>query len=291
MRISTVVLALLLAAPPASAADLVRLVRLKLSAGDLTTGMAAVEDYKLATGVDAEYLDAIGWLARGAQMQGRDELAQQLVAELRREIKTETPESLTPWGALIEVEGRLIAAQSGRGAAIRYFENALLKANAPSLRSRISKNINLLSLEGQRAPAIGNALESSRGKPVLLYFFAEWCGDCKAQAPSLTRVREEYAPRGVDVIAVTRLYGGSKDKPYTPDEEKAQVAKVWKEVYPGLADVAVVIDNDAMIRYGASATPTFALVDRKGIVRLYTPTRLSEAEMSRWLEELLAEGT
>jgi len=286
-----VVLALLLAAPPASAADLVRLVRLKLSAGDLTTGMAAVEDYKLATGVDAEYLDAIGWLARGAQMQGRDELAQQLVAELRREIKTETPESLTPWGAVIEVEGRLIAAQSGRGAAIRYFENALLKANAPSLRSRISKNINLLSLEGQRAPAIGNALESSRGKPVLLYFFAEWCGDCKAQAPSLTRVREEYAPRGVDVIAVTRLYGGSKDKPYTPDEEKAQVAKVWKEVYPGLADVAVVIDNDAMIRYGASATPTFALVDRKGIVRLYTPTRLSEAEMSRWLEELLAEGT
>jgi hypothetical protein len=60
-------------------------------------------------------------------------------------------------------------------------------------------------------------------------------------------------------------------------------------VYPGLADVPVVIDNDAMIRYGASATPTFALVDRKGIVRLYTATRLSEAEMSRRLEELLAE--
>jgi thiol-disulfide isomerase/thioredoxin len=289
IRISAVILALLLAAPPANAAELVRLVRLKLSAGDIASGLAYAEDYKIATGVDAEYLDAIGWLARGAQMQGRDELAQQLAAELRREIKTESPELLTPWGAAIEVEGRLIAAQSGRGAAIRYFENALSKASAPSLRSRISKNINLLSLEGQRAPAIGNALESSRGKPVLLYFFAEWCGDCKAQAPSLTRVREKYAPRGVDVIAVTRLYGGPKDKPYTPEEEKAQVAKVWKEVYPGLADVPVVIDNDAMIRYGASATPTFALVDRKGIVRLYTATRLSEAEMSRRLEELLAE--
>lgn len=291
MRISAVILALALAAPPVSAADLVRLVRLKLSAGDVASGIAYAEDYKLATGVDGEYLDAIGWLARGAQMQGRNELAQQLVAELRREIKTESPELLTPWGAAIEVEGRLIAARSGRGAAIRYFENALSKANAPSLRSRIAKNINLLSLEGQRAPAIGNALETSKGKPVLLYFFAEWCGDCKAQAPSLTRVREKFAPRGVNVIAVTRLYGGPKDKPYTPEEEKAQVAKVWKEVYPGLSEVPVVIDNDAMIRYGASATPTFVLVDRKGIVRLYTPTRLSEAEMSRWLEELLAEGT
>ena len=52
----------------------------------------------------------------------------------------------------------------------------------------------------------------------------------------------------------------------------------------------VVIDNDGMIRYGASATPSFALVDRRGIVRHYTATRLSEAELSRRIEELLAEA-
>jgi hypothetical protein len=45
-----------------------------------------------------------------------------------------------------------------------------------------------------------------------------------------------------------------------------------------------------MVRYGASATPTFALIDRKGVVRLYTPTRLSEAELSRRIDELLAEA-
>lgn len=290
IRIVAVILALVLAAPATHAAELVRLVRLKLSAGDIASGLAYAEDHKLATGIDYEYLDAIAWLARGAEMQGRTELAQQLVSELKREIKAESQEMLTPWGAAIEVEGRLIASQSGRGAAIRYFENALAEAEAASLRSRISKNINLLSLEGQRAPAIGTALQASKGKPVLAYFFAEWCGDCKAQASSLTRIWQKYAPRGVDVIAVTRLYGGSKDKPYTPDEEKAQVAKVWKEIYPALDKVPVVIDTEAMIRYGASATPTFALIDRKGIVRLYTPTRPSEAELSLRLEELLAEA-
>lgn len=44
-----------------------------------------------------------------------------------------------------------------------------------------------------------------------------------------------------------------------------------------------------MVRYGASATPTFVLIDRKGIVRLYAPTRLTEAELSRRIEELIEE--
>jgi len=50
-----------------------------------------------------------------------------------------------------------------------------------------------------------------------------------------------------------------------------------------------VISTDTMIRYGASATPTFVLINRKGIVRLYAPTRLSEAELSRRIEEVLAD--
>src|SRR5438270_11213027 len=87
---------LALIAANANAGDLVRGVRYKLSAGDLASGMAAVEDYKRATGVDAEYLDAVGWLARGAEMQRRPELAKEFVAELRREIPAEKPDLVAP---------------------------------------------------------------------------------------------------------------------------------------------------------------------------------------------------
>jgi thiol-disulfide isomerase/thioredoxin len=284
-------LLLLALAPALEAAELVRGVRSKISAGDIATGMAQVEDYRNTTGVDGEYLDAVGWLARGAQMLGRDDLARQFIAELRREIPEERADAIVPYGAIVEVEGRILAEHEGRGAAIRYFEREFARAKDTALRSRISKNINLLSLEGQPAPSVDSkTLAAHRGKPVLLFFFAEWCGDCKSQAPSLGRVWQKYRDRGLGLVAVTRLYGGPSKEPYTPEQEKAQVDKVWKESYPALEGVPIVISTDAMVRYGASATPTFALVDRNGIVRRYTPTRLSEAELSKRIDEVLAEA-
>jgi thiol-disulfide isomerase/thioredoxin len=288
----------LLAATSAPAGDLVRGVRGKIAAGDLSTGVAQVEDYKRAKGVDAEYLDAIGWLARGAEMLRRPEIAERYVGELHHEIPVEDKDLLSPFGAKIEVTSRLMAAREGRGAALRYLGDELVLAKDTSLRSRISKNINLMSLEGREALPIGAAdhlgvappsLAALKGRPVLLFLWASWCGDCKAQGESLARVWSKYRDKGLAMIAPTRYYGSVGEKDATPAEEKEQIAKVWNESYPGLAEVPVVIDADTMVRYGASATPTFALIDRKGIIRLYTPTRLSEAELSRQIDRLLAD--
>ena len=291
--------ALSLVAGTGQAGDLVRGVRYKVSAGDLPSGIAAVEDYRKATGVDAEYLDAVGWLARGAEMLHRPEMAEAYVAEVRHNIPAETPELLVPLGAAIEVEAKLLAAREGRGAAIRFLDGELANAKATSLRSRISKNIDLLSLEGHPAlpldlsefvGATPPSLDSLHGKPVLLYFWAWYCGDCKAQSASLNRVWQKYKSKGLAMITATRLYGSVEDKPATPAAEKVEVEKIWKELYGGLDGVSGLISTETMVRYGASATPTFALIDRKGLVRLYTPTRLSEAELSRRIDEVLAEA-
>ena len=281
----------------AQTGTLTRTIRLKLSAGDLASGIHAAEDHKLKTGVDAEYLDAIGWLARGAEMLKQYDVATQFVAELRREIKEEKTELLAPLGAAIEVEGRVLAVRKGRKAAKEFWEKEFAVAKNIGLRARIRKNINLLWLEGQPAPEISQAefagpqpptLASLKGKPVLLFLWAHWCGDCRAQAGALSRVYQKYKAQGLAVLAPTRFYGtGAQDKTATPVEEKAHITKVWAESYAGLADVPIPIETEMMVQYGVAATPTFVLIDRKGNVRLYAPTRLSEAELARQIEAVL----
>lgn len=296
--IFSLLLALLLLDLTASAGELVQRVRSKLSAGDLASGIAYVEDYKKKSGVDAEYLDAVGWLARGAEMLNQLDAAAQFVVELRREIREEKKDWLAPLGAAIEVEGKLKARREGRSAALRFLNDELARAKNIGLRSRISKNINQLALEGQSAPPLNttdflgpqpSALAAYKGKPVLLFLWANWCGDCKAQSASLISLWQKYRAQGLVLIAPTRYYETEGEKALTPAAEKAQIEKVWKDSYAGLEDVPIVIDAETMVRYGVSGTPTFVLIDRKGIVRLYAPTRLSEAELARRIEAVLAE--
>lgn len=289
---------LLLFALTAQAGELVRNVRNKLSAGDLASSEALVEDYKKKSGVDTEYLDAVGWLARGAEMLRQYDKALAFTAELRREIKEEKEEWLAPLGAAIEVEGKVRFAQKGRKGAVQFLEQELAHAKNIGLRSRIRRAINVISLEGKTAPALAlndafgppaEALTSYKGKPVLLFLWAHWCGDCRAQAATMTSIAQKYRPQGLVVLAPTRYYGtGAQGKTVTPTEEKAHMQKVWAESYSGLAEIPVLIDNEMMVTYGVAATPTFVLIDRKGIVRMYAPTRLSEAELARRIEAALA---
>ncbi len=280
------------------AAPVLQDVRGKITAGDLAGAAAYAEDFRKANGENAEYAEALSWLARGAlsfkDYKSAEQYATQTRAIVETLLKKEKLESSTmlrtALGASIEVRSRVLAISGKKKQAITELKSELDRWNALTLlKIRIQKNINLLTLEGQPAPEI-EGLEKLKGKPVLVFLWAHWCGDCKSQAASLARVTAKYKDRGLAVIAPTRLYGSTEKKSdnATAEEENAEIAKIWQELYKGLADVPVVISEPVMVRYGVSTTPTFALIDRKGIVRLYHPGRLSESELERQIEKLLA---
>ena len=290
------------AEPPPSP---VRAIRFKLSAGDLLSAESILEVHRQQHGEGSEWINGMAWLARGAAMLGDYEKARFYAQETRR-LRNEARErgedvindrSLeVALGAAIEVEAQCLVAEDGNPrAAIAFLEQELSKIDGRTgLRSRIQKRINLYSLSGTAAPEleiedwIGDeppSLASLLGQPIVIFFWAEWCGDCKSQAALLARARERYEEQGARFVTVTRYY----DEPADQATEKARVESVWNESYNAVGELPILFSTASMVRYGVSATPTFVFIDRAGTVRSYLPVRLTETEFDRRIEEVLAE--
>lgn len=288
-------------APTPPPMDDLRFIRMKISAGDLPSAESILEVHLAEKGEDAEYVRGIAWVARGAALTG-DWAAASRYARQAREVAVKRlgtppdydahPEATYALGTGIEVEAQVLVAAGKKAEAIRFLQaSAQSLEQAPyNLRARIWKRRDQIELVGQKAPGFRAddrtgaefaGLESLRGKPVVMFFWWESCGDCKAQAAAFHRIVAKYAPKGVVFVAPTRYY--EKDRA----AEKADIERAWKEIYGAPEGVAVVISDEAMLRYGVSATPTFAFVDRKGVVTGYQPYRMTEERLSAAIEELL----
>lgn len=295
------------AAQPARPLTLVAQVRAALNEKDFARAEALVAAERREKGNTPEALAALSWLGRGAQTDGRAEVAEKYAVEaqtlgvkaLGGRSADDDPNLAIAIGAGIEVQALLGVARGERSAVIAFLERELATYSGTELGKRIQKNINLITLAGKPALAlersewIGNVqpppLSQLKGKVVVLFFWAHWCPDCKTQGPVLQKLYEKYRDRGLTIVAPTMRFGyvaGRKAAP--PDEELRYIVQVRDQFYPWMADVATPVSVANHQRYGVSTTPTLAIVDRAGIIRTYNPGRLTEEELETRLTPLIA---
>ena len=264
-------------------------VRIALMQQNFSGAESLLTAYRGQFGVTAEYLEAYSWLARSALDQGLYEhaaayaketqkLAQELLKQRPLDAEPHLPVAL---GAALEVQSQALAARGQRTQAVALLQAALRTYGNTSIQARLQKNLNLLALTGKVAPALksdtflGAKLPLPahlKGSPVLLFFWAHWCADCKAEAPIITQLRSEYAAQGLKVIGPTRLYGYTAQVEHaSPSDELQYIDAVRRHFYSGLLDMPVPVSKYNFDTYGASTTPTLVLLDRAGKVAWYHP--------------------
>jgi thiol-disulfide isomerase/thioredoxin len=287
-------------------AGIVEDVREALAQNNFSAAEAQLSSFRTKNGVTPEYIEAYSWMGRAAlsahQYDQAAAFSKQTSALVLDQLKQRPldaePQLPLALGAAIEVQSQTLAARGQRAQAIAVLQTALHTYANTSIRARLQKNLNLLSLDGKPAPALradqflGSkppVLAELKGSPVLLFFWAHWCGDCKAEAPIITQLRTEFAPQGLTVLGPTRLYGYTAQvENAAPSAELAYIDAVRHRFYSGLLDMPVPISKYNFDTYGASTTPTLVLLDRTGKVAMYHPGALPYDQLKAEIAKVAA---
>ena len=115
-------------------------------------------------------------------------------------------------------------------------------------------------------PGARMQLAELKGRPVILDFWATWCGPCQVQAPILDRLARKYEGRGLVVLGV------NIDDPPALAKEYARKKGLS---YPILTDDA----DLASKLYGVTKLPSLVVIDRNGNVTSFTTGLVDESTL------------
>ena len=99
------------------------------------------------------------------------------------------------------------------------------------------------------------ALESFRGKPMIVNFLARWCAPCRVEIPELIRIHDTYVRKGLLVIGI-----GLEDKA----ESVRDFMKAYEMNYRVLLARDKGIDLMQALGNGKAGLPFTVVVNRRG---------------------------
>jgi len=115
------------------------------------------------------------------------------------------------------------------------------------LLNQTAPDFELKTLDGDRL-----RLNDLRGKPVLLTFFASWCGPCRHELPGLVKLYQLFKDQGLQVIGVddegkgiTRRFAEKAGVPFTVLDDSGD--KVYRAYRVWNIPVTFVIDSNGKV--------------------------------------------
>jgi cytochrome c biogenesis protein CcmG/thiol:disulfide interchange protein DsbE len=153
------------------------------------------------------------------------------------------------------------AAAAGVRATLEKGESADAMYTSSPLLGKPAPDFKLEDLSGKKV-----SLEDYKGKALLINFWATWCGPCKLETPWIVELRNQYAPKGFEVLGIDSE--GDDLKPSDTEGLAKQKTAVQRFVRQEKMPYPVLLGGDSIANEygGLDAMPTSFWVDRSGKV-------------------------
>lgn len=123
-------------------------------------------------------------------------------------------------------------------------------------------------------------LSDYKGTPVVLNFWATWCGYCKAEMPAFQAATEKYSEDEVKILMINMTDGRSETK-----ESAIEYMKSNNYTMKLLLD----IDQEVASGYRVSGIPRTIFIDKDGYVKQDVVGKIDEDALNTKIEELINE--